>query len=120
MRDQLPEHKASELFYLLSEMNEIPLYTWHADGNVISANKACYDLVGHNHLHHEKEGITLKRLTPEEDHLQMEQNVKKMIETKEPLTTERKYLKRDGTIIQVKQYSFFSPEDNIGFTAIYP
>lgn len=104
-RNSINAQTAAEMFWLLFELNAVPMATWSFEGDVLNVNKAFLDMLGYTAEDFKQKKIRWKDLTPKE---YLPRDEKCMQELKTHAIAhpyEKEYVCKDGSKIRVRLHN---------------
>lgn len=118
---QVSEERAAAFFWKMMEMNAFPALIWEANGTVVYANDAYLNLLGYTRKEFDEGKISWKKVTPKE-YLPLDEKCIKELQTRTIATPyEKKYVKKDGSVIRVKLYNATAhPGDVQSIGVVFP
>jgi PAS domain S-box-containing protein len=104
-KDLLSEKQAAGYFWKVFEMNAVPMLTWEFNGKITNANDAFLELIGYSRRDFEDGKINWRNITPHEYATLDEKCIQQLKDTGRSEPFEKKYLRKDGTLVKVRLYN---------------
>lgn len=104
-KSAIKPHEAFELFWLLFELNVVPMATWSFDGAFLNANQAMLDLLGYSSEEFAAKEISWKALTPPEYIPLDNQCIEELQGQHIASSYEKEYLRSDGERVRVRVHN---------------
>ncbi len=113
-RKRIPHHLAHENFWLLIELNVVPMAVWDAEGGLIAMNLAALDLFGYLKEDFDSGKMNWRALTPEEYHPLDEKCLHELEESHTALPYDKEYIRKDGSRIKVRLHNASADQGKTG------
>lgn len=120
-KEQLSEKQAAGYFWKLLELNAFPIITWELNGKITHANDAFLEMLGYTRREFDEGRINWKEITPSEFAHLDEQCIQQLKAHAIAKPFEKKYKKKDGTLIRVRLFNaMLGPSESHGVGIIIP
>lgn len=117
----LTQEQAAGYFWKLMDLNVVPMMIWHFNGEVMEANDAFLNLIGYSREELNQRHLNWKLLTPHEYAHVDEQCIKQLKETTYAKAYDKKYMRKDGSLVGVHLYkTVLDPASQVGIAVFMP
>ncbi|NGX39483.1 MAG: hypothetical protein KR126chlam1_00812 [Chlamydiae bacterium] len=104
-RKAIKPHEAHELFWLMFDIEIVPMATWSFDGAILNANKAFLEMIGYTQEEFESKAISWISLTPKE-YLPLDNRCIEELKGQHVASPyEKEYMRKDGTRIKARLHN---------------